>query len=61
MQAVAVKDQTEARAFGDLVMAVATNVANAATEGGFLGVGGNKVTEEEQQALNAIATAISPV
>lgn len=61
VQAVTVKDLTEANAYGDLVMAVATNVANAVTEGGFLGVGGNKVTDEEQQALNAIATAISPM
>jgi hypothetical protein len=61
VQSVTVRDLTEASAYGDLVMAVATNVANAATEGGFLGVGGNKVTDEEQQALNAIATAINPV
>ncbi len=58
---VTVKDQAEARAYGEMVMSVATNVANATTEGGILGVGGKKVTDEEQLTLNAIATAISPM
>lgn len=58
VKVVSVKDVAEAKAYGALVMAVATNVAEAATEGGFLGVGGKKVTVDEQATLDAIAAAI---
>jgi hypothetical protein len=58
VRVVSIKDVAEAKAYGDLVMTVATNVAEAATERGFLGVGGKKVTAEEQATLHAIAAAI---
>ena len=58
VRAISIKDIAEAKSYSDLLMAVATNVANAVTKGGFLGIGAKRVTDEEQGALDAIATAI---
>jgi hypothetical protein len=58
VEVVTAKDQLEAGAYGDMVLAVATQVANASAEGGFLGVGSKKVTDDEQRVLDAIASAI---
>jgi len=56
---VAEKSPNEAQAFSGLVMNVATNVANAAKEGGFLGIGGEQVSKQEQAALNDIKRVLS--
>ena len=58
VKVVSVKDFAGAKAYGAMVMAVATNVANADAEGGFLGIGAKKVTTEEQETLDAIYAAI---
>jgi hypothetical protein len=57
--AVAEKSPNDAQAFSELVMKVATNVANAAKEGGFLGMGGEQVSKQEQAALENIKRALS--
>ncbi|NJK46308.1 MAG: hypothetical protein HC933_20530 [Pleurocapsa sp. SU_196_0] len=44
-------DADNARAYKALVMGVALKVSEAATEGGFLGMGGTRVSEQEQVAL----------
>jgi hypothetical protein len=49
----------ESRAFNDTLFAVATATANAAKEGGFLGIGGTLVSKEEQQALDTLKAAFA--
>jgi hypothetical protein len=39
---------------------VAETVANAATEGGFLGFGGVRVSDKEKNFLAALAAALNP-
>jgi hypothetical protein len=56
---VAEKSPNDAQAFSELVLNVATNVANAAKEGGFLGMGGEQVSKQEQAALDNIKKALS--
>ena len=57
--AVAAKSPAEARAYRDTILAVATAAAEAAKEGGFLGIGGTLVSEDEQAALNTIKAALA--
>ena len=47
----------DAAAYRQMLVDLATNVAGAAKEGGFLGFGGKQVTEEEQAAIQAVASA----
>ncbi len=49
---------TEAAEYREWVMGVATAVAKAAKEGGFLGFGGDEVSEPEEQTLAEISTAL---
>jgi hypothetical protein len=49
----------ESRAFNDTLFTVATATANAAKEGGFLGVGGTLVSKDEQQALDTLKAAFA--
>ena len=42
-------------------MQVAENVANAASEGGFLGFGGERLSEGERQLLDDLKTALAPM
>ncbi len=44
----------DAKAYKALVMGVALRAANAATEGGFLGIGGTRVSDKEQAALEEL-------
>ena len=37
---------------------IAENVANAASEGGFLGFGGERVCEDEEKAIAAVRKAL---
>jgi len=44
----------DTRAYKDLLMRVAQRVAEAATEGGFLGIGGVRVSDAEQAVLDEL-------
>jgi hypothetical protein len=55
---VAAQSPAEAAAFSNMVTRVAENVAGAAKEGGFLGIGGKQVSDREAAALNAIKAAL---
>jgi hypothetical protein len=47
----------EVQSYKTLLVQVAEKVANAAREGGFMGIGGVSVNELEQQAVEAVRTA----
>jgi len=57
--AVAAKDPAEAAAYKQMLMQVGQSVAEAAKEGGFLGMGKKLVSDEEQAALNELKSAVS--
>jgi hypothetical protein len=48
-------------AYGRLLVDVATRVAEASKEGGILGFGGTRVSEEEQRAIDEIRAAVGSV
>ena len=48
----------ESREYKEWAMSIARNVANAAKEGGFLGIGGTRVSEGEIEAFAQIADAL---
>jgi hypothetical protein len=48
----------DAAAYKAMLVDVANKVAQAAKEGGFLGIGGHQVSDAEQQALTAIGEAL---
>ena len=48
----------EVDAYKRFVMTVAQAVAGAHKEGGFLGIGGKQISDEENQALDEISTAL---
>lgn len=48
----------EAREYKEWAMTIAGNVAKAAKEGGFLGIGGTQISEGETQAFAQIADAL---
>ncbi len=52
---------TEAETVGykEWAQSVGAKVANAAKEGGFLGIGGERVSAEEQQVMDAIQSAFA--
>jgi hypothetical protein len=49
---------TEAAAFGRWAVSVGRHVAEAAKEGGFLGIGGTLVSEKERATLDELAAAL---
>lgn len=55
---VAQKSQTDADAYKAYLMDVGVRVAKAAKEGGFLGMGGTKVSGDERAALEKLATML---
>ena len=57
--AVKAHSPTESKAFNDTLFSVATATANAAKEGGFLGIGGTLVSQDEQQALDTLKAAFA--
>jgi len=57
--AVAAKSPGEARAYKDTILSVAQATAEAAKEGGFLGIGGTLVSQDEQSAIDAIKAALA--
>jgi len=56
--AVTAKAPDQAAAYKAMLMKVATGVAEASKEGGFLGIGKKVVSEEEQVALNNLQSAL---
>ena len=52
------KAPADAQAYKQWVYQAAQNSANAAKEGGFLGIGGERVSEAETAALKELATAL---
>lgn len=48
----------EAKAYKEWVVSVAENVAEAAKEGGFLGIDGTQVSEKEKIALDEISKGL---
>ena len=58
ISAVAAKSPAEAEAYKAWLVSVATKVAHASKEGGFLGFGGTEVSTEEQEALKQLASAL---
>ena len=56
--AVAAKSPGELQAYKNTILSVAQASAEAAKEGGFLGIGGTLVSKEEQAALDAIKAAL---
>ena len=51
-------DAVEAAEYKEWVIGIADSVANAAKEGGFLGIGGERVSEGEEETLAAIKDAL---
>jgi hypothetical protein len=58
---VAQKSPAEAEEYKRWLVSLANKTAEAAKEGGFLGVGGTKVTESESQAVRDLASALGVV
>jgi hypothetical protein len=56
--AVEAKSPVEATAYKSWLVSVASNVAHASKEGGFLGIGGTLVSKEEKEALKSLADAL---
>ena len=57
--AVKAKSPADAKSFGDTLVALSRKVAEASREGGFLGIGGTRVSKEEEQAIAEIAAAVA--
>lgn len=61
MQAVAANSPSDAVGYGRLLVDAATRVAEASKEGGFLGIGGTRVSEDEQRAIDEIRSVVGSV
>jgi hypothetical protein len=57
--AVAARSPGDVRAYKDAILSVAKATAEAAKDGGFLGIGGTRVSKDEQASLDAIAAALA--
>jgi hypothetical protein len=57
--AVKAKSPVDAQSFGVTLVSVGREVAAASKEGGFLGIGGTRVSAEEEHALAEVAAAVS--
>jgi hypothetical protein len=56
--AVAAKDPAQSAAYKSALLAVAQATAEAAKEGGFLGIGGTLVSEDEQAAIDRLKAVL---
>jgi hypothetical protein len=56
--AVTSRNQADATGYASFIVDVATRVAESSKEGGFLGIGGTRVSAEEQAAINEIRSAV---
>jgi hypothetical protein len=59
MAAVKAKSPSEAAAFGSMIVAVATAAAEASKEGGFLGIGGTLVSDDERVAIDRLKKIVA--
>jgi hypothetical protein len=57
--AVKAKSPVDHKTFGDTLVALSRKVAEASKEGGFLGIGGTRVSQEEEQAIAEITAAVA--
>jgi len=57
--AVKAKCPSDSRSFTDTMVALSHKVAEASKEGGFLGIGGTRVSKEEEQAIADITSAVA--
>jgi hypothetical protein len=57
--AVKAKSPADATSFGETLVSLSRKVAEASKEGGFLGIGGTRVSKEEEQAIADIAVAVA--
>jgi hypothetical protein len=58
MGAVTTNSPAEAPGYGKFLVDIATHVAEASKEGGFLGIGGTRVSDAERAAIDQIKSAI---
>ena len=56
--AVSTNSPADSSDYGRFLVNVATQVAEASKEGGFLGVGGTRVSEDEQKAIDQVRKAV---
>ncbi len=56
---VKAKSPVDAQAFGETIVTLSRKVAEASKEGGVLGIGGTRVSKEEELALAEIASAVA--
>ena len=56
--AVSTNSPADSSDYGRFLVNVATQVAEASKEGGFLGVGGTRVSEDEQKAIDQVRRAV---
>jgi len=59
LTAVKAQSPTDAAAYRAMILGVATKTAEAAKEGGFLGIGGTQVSPEEKVAISDITAALA--
>jgi hypothetical protein len=58
VRAVETKSPAEAESYKTWLTSVATKVSEASKEGGFLGIGGTRVSTDEQTALDQLSAAL---
>src|SRR5215471_2652757 len=58
VNAVAANNPGEAAEYKQFLVSLATKVAEASKEGGFLGLGGTRISEAEQRAIDQIKAAV---
>jgi hypothetical protein len=59
VDAVASNNPGEAADYGRFLIDLATKVAEASKEGGFLGIGGTRISQAEQTAIDHIKSAVN--
>jgi hypothetical protein len=57
--AVKIKSPADSASFAETLVALSRRVAEASKEGGFLGIGGTRVSTEEKHAIAEIAAAVA--
>jgi hypothetical protein len=57
--AVAARDPAQAAAYKAAILSVAQSAAEAAKDGGFLGIGGKLISDDEQAALDQLKAALA--
>ena len=58
-QAIKAKSPVDTESYGETIVALAREVAAASKEGGFLGIGGTRVSVEEEHAIADITAAVA--